>query len=221
MTADASLVLSRPAGPATELILLFHGVGAQAASLGPLGEFLATQRPQACVVSVAAPFPSDLGAGRQWFSVQGVTEANRPTRIAQALPLFAETVRHWQEETGVAPEATVLVGFSQGAIMALATTQVGPTSASRVVALAGRFAAPPTRAPQGTSVHLIHGAEDPVIVVGHSLEAGQALRALGARVTVDLVPGLGHAIDARMANLIVARLGPPPGDLTSRAARAG
>ena len=40
----------------------------------------------------------------------------------------------WQRHTGVAAERTTLVGFSQGAIMALESTQCGaPRVASRVV----------------------------------------------------------------------------------------
>jgi phospholipase/carboxylesterase len=41
--------------------------------------------------------------GRQWFSVQGVTEENRQQRIDAIMPTFIETVRYWQEQSGVGP----------------------------------------------------------------------------------------------------------------------
>lgn len=47
--------------------------------------------PNAFIVSVHAPYASDLGsngsnsAGAQWFSVQDITEENRPARVAEAL----------------------------------------------------------------------------------------------------------------------------------------
>ena len=205
-------LLHQPAAdtPDPELLLLFHGVGAQAEDLRPLGEALAVHRPQAWVISVQAPHPSDLGRGRQWFSVQGVTEANRPARVAAAMPAFLDAVAGWQHQAQVAAGRTTLVGFSQGAIMALESTQIEPMQpavAARVVALAGRFASPPRQAPAGTVIHLLHGDQDPVMPVALAVEADRALRALGARSTLDRFPGLGHGIDGRVLRALLDRLG--------------
>ena len=203
---DASIVLARPA-VATQLILLFHGVGSSAANLVPLGEAIAQARPEAMVVSVDAPHPSTLGSGREWFSVVGITEQNRPERIAQAMPLFLATVAHWQQPSGVGPAGTVLVGFSQGAILALEATQVDTAPAACVVALAGRFAQAVRRAPQGLQFHLIHGEQDTVVAPKSSVEAAHALQAVGGDVTLDLLPGLGHGIDARALRLVLGYVG--------------
>jgi hypothetical protein len=35
------------------------------------------------------------------------------------MPTFIETVRYWQKQSGLGPQATALIGFSQGAIMSL------------------------------------------------------------------------------------------------------
>ncbi len=88
-----------------DLVLLFHGVGASAANLLPLAEWIAQGRPDAFVVSVDAPHPSGLGSGREWFSVLGVTEDNRVPRIAEAMPLFRDTVARWQAESGLGAAA--------------------------------------------------------------------------------------------------------------------
>ena len=80
---DSSLMLARPVA-SDQLVLLFHGVGSSAQDLAPVGQALAQARPRATVVSVEAPHPSQLGRGKEWFSVVGVTEENRPQRIAQA-----------------------------------------------------------------------------------------------------------------------------------------
>ena len=55
------LIIQEPAGTAAapQLLLLFHGVGADAASMRPLGEALSALRPQAFVVSVRSPDSSD------------------------------------------------------------------------------------------------------------------------------------------------------------------
>ncbi|MCW5636077.1 MAG: phospholipase [Rubrivivax sp.] len=124
MDTRNDLLIQRPEAAATrQRLLLFHGVGSGAEDLRPLGEALAAQRPRACVVSVRSPDPSDLGQGWQWFSVRGVTEADRPARVAAAMPRFVEAARAWQRETAMDPGSTTLIGFSRGAIMALESTQ--------------------------------------------------------------------------------------------------
>ena len=207
-----SLIIQRPTAtptPADELVLIFHGVGSRAEDLRPLGQALAPHRPQAWFVSVRSPNVSEFGAGWQWFSVQGVTEANRPARVAAAMPAFLQTVHAWQRETGAAAARTTLIGFSQGAIMALEATQQDQPVAGRVIAIAGRFAQPPHVAPAGTVLHLMHGEQDRVMPVGLAVDAERQLRALGARATLDLYPGLGHGIDARVIEGIVRLLGGP------------
>lgn len=201
------LVLHRPTAAARQLVLLFHGVGASPEGFQALAPALA--REDRWVVAVRAPFASDLGAGWQWFSVQGVTEANRAERIAAVLPRFADTVRRWQAHTGLSPAQTVLAGFSQGAIVSLESTQVGEPLATRVVALSGRFAAPPRVAPAGVAWRFIHGAQDPVIPARFSTDAAAQLQALGADAQVHILPGLGHGIDQRALGLLVDALDIP------------
>lgn len=198
------LVLHRPTTPARQLVLLFHGVGASPEGFQALAPALA--RDDRWVVAVRSPFASDLGAGWQWFSVQGVTEANRAERIAAVMPRFAETVQRWQAHTGLAPAQTVLTGFSQGAIMSLESTQVGEPLASRVVAMSGRFATPPRRAPAGVVWRFIHGDQDAVIPSAFSAQAAQQLQALGADARADPLTGLGHGIDPRALALLAGAL---------------
>lgn len=201
------IVLHRPTAPARQLVLLFHGVGASPEGFQALAPALA--REDRWVVAVRSPFASDLGAGWQWFSVQGVTEANRAERIAAVMPRFAGTVRRWQAHTGLAAPQTVLAGFSQGAIMSLESTQVGEPLAARVVAMSGRFAAPPRQAPAGVVWRFIHGEQDPVIPVLFSVQAVQQLQAQGADARADTLPGLGHGIDPRALALLVNALDTP------------
>lgn len=201
-----TLVIQRPLQPAGQLVLLFHGVGGQPGDMLPLGRRLAGAFPQACIVSVPGAQPCDLGAGRQWFSVRGISEDNRGQQVAQALPAFLAQVRQWQDRSGVAAEATALVGFSQGAIMALEATRQGPVAAGRVVAIAGRFAQLPEAAPAAATLHLVHGKADAVIPYVHCVLAAERLVHLGADVTADVLPFVGHAIPAEVEELVVHRL---------------
>lgn len=206
---DDAILVQQPAATPDELILLFHGVGAQPADLVPLGHALARHKPLACVVSVRSPEPSNLGRGWQWFSVVGVTEDNRPGRVAEAMPGFVEAVRHWQRESGVGASGTTLIGFSQGAIMALESTQHAGGLAGTVVSIAGRFAVPPRTAPVGTRIHLMHGDADGVMPLRLAREAADGLSRLQAEVTLDVFPGLGHGVDARVLAAIDQRLALP------------
>lgn len=200
-----ALIISRPADSSSVpqgLLLLFHGVGSNAEDLAPLGEALASQLRHSWVISVRSPDRSDFGSGWQWFSVQGVTEANRPARVAAAMPRFVDAVRAWQGETGIAPSATALVGFSQGAIMALESTQKSEPIAGRVVAIAGRFAQPPRVAPSQVAVHLLHGEQDRVMPASLATDAAAQWRALGGVATLDVFPDLGHGIDGRVGRRV-------------------
>src|SRR5665647_983548 len=155
-TMDSFIVVQRPEHTPQQLILFFHGVGSNAQDLVSVAQQFAKALPNVMVVSVDAPQQSDFGAGRQWFSVAGVTEDSRPARVEAAMPAFQSTVQKWQALAGVTAEKTILVGFSQGAIMALESTQ-GPTVlAGQVISFSGRFATQPKVARAGTTINLIH-----------------------------------------------------------------
>jgi phospholipase/carboxylesterase len=202
-----SLIVHTPqGGAAKQLFLLFHGVGAAPDDLVPLGIMLAKCFAQSAIVSVQAPHDCPYSSGFQWFSIDGITEEERPLRTAQAMPLFQQAVRQWQHTFGVSADATALVGFSQGAIMALESTQTTGLLAARIVALSGRFSSLPERAPDNCTLHLVHGKQDSVIAYQHTVHAAERLVALGADVTADVIPFVAHEITEEIANLVIERL---------------
>jgi phospholipase/carboxylesterase len=205
---QAALIVQRPASPARQLVLLFHGLGADAEDLRPVGERLATEYPQALVVSLRAPYPCDFGFGYQWISPVDLDDARRIERVAAEMAGFADAVRRWQRESGLGPEATVLIGFSQGAMMVLEAVSHarGAAIAGRVVAVAGRYAQLPDEAPEGTTLFFVHGKADDVVHYGFTVAAAQHLASLGADVVADVIPFVGHTIDAEVLELIVERL---------------
>ena len=206
-----SLIVHTPAtDKPKQLFLLFHGVGAAPDDLVPLGKILGKQFPQSAVVSVQAPHDCPYSDGYQWYSVDGITEELRPALAEQALPLFVEAVQQWQAAFKVDASATALVGFSQGAGMALESTQLDASLAAplaaRIVALSGRFAALPKRAPGNCTLHLIHGKQDAVIAYSHTIRAAERLVQLGADITADVIPFAGHEINEEIAALVIERL---------------
>lgn len=201
-----AIVIQEPQDAAAQLVLLFHGYGANAQNLLPLGQRIAQAFPKALVVSVNAPEPSGNPGGHQWFSVAGITEDNRQERVDACMGDFVACIGHWQARSGVGSAATALVGFSQGAIMALESTKLRPAPASRVVAIAGRFASLPKTVDFEGTIHFLHGKEDEVIAYQYTVEAAHYLRDNGADITAEVLPYVGHAIPAEFAELAAQKL---------------
>ncbi|MCC3705307.1 esterase [Rouxiella badensis] len=202
-----NVVVQQPQGQAEQLVLLFHGVGDNPVSMGEIGRYFIASFPHALIVSIGSPFACDLGQGRQWFSVQGVTEHNRHQRIAESMPLFVKTVRDWQQRSGVKPADTVLIGFSQGSIMSLESTKVEQNLAGRIVSFSGRFASlPETAIGAETKIHFIHGQSDPVIAANNAVIAAERLQELGNACTLDLAPKVAHGISPQMIDAAISRL---------------
>jgi phospholipase/carboxylesterase len=178
--------MSRP------LIVALHGVGSSgpdmAAALAPLERI-------GQVVALDGPDPFDAGGrGRQWFSVAGVTEADRPGRVAAALPSLATRLDDLAGRHGVSRDDLVLLGFSQGAIMTLAMV-AGRLHRGRAIAVAGRLAAPVEPAHDGpASLLLVHDRADPVMPSALSDQAAAALAAAGHEVDLIHTHGVGHGI---------------------------
>ena len=176
------------------LIVLLHGVGQAPADMAPLADLVAAHDPHAAVAAPPAAWPYDLGpAGHQWFSVDGITEENRPGRIRAALPAFVATVEALQRAHGAGPEETLLAGFSQGAIMALAACE-RRFLARHVVAIAGRYVPLPEAWERRTTVHLVHGRRDGTVSVQYSERAFERLTILGADVRLDVVSRAVHRL---------------------------
>jgi predicted esterase len=127
-------------------------------------------------------------------------------RVTAAMPGFVQAVMQWQQACGVGTAATTLVGFSQGAIMALESSQIDNPPAARVIALSGRFARPPRIAHGSVRTHLLHGDADAVMPVQGAVDALSRLQDLGAAATLDRFPGLGHGVDGRVVDAIDRKL---------------
>lgn len=180
-------------------VVFLHGVGSSGAAMRPLAEALGLADQAHCP---DGPEPCDLGPGRQWFSVRGVTEANRPARVAAALDRFAQTVARFGP-TG----DTVLVGFSQGSIMSLHAAAAGLPLAG-VIAIAGRLAGPVPPHTGWPPVTLLHGNSDHVMPEQVARATEGWLHDAGSDARLTVLPGLGHMIDSRVMGLVADILNP-------------
>jgi phospholipase/carboxylesterase len=170
------------------LIVLLHGVDSTPDDMAPLRARLAADLPGALIEAPAAP-------GRQWFSIDGIADgagdSERAARTRAALPALVATVHALQRQHGKAPHDTVLVGFSQGASMALAACGQ-MLLASRVVAIAGRCLPLPERWDARVAVRLVRRRRRARPGAAHRASAHAAPRGAG-RACRDLGPARHNA----------------------------
>ncbi len=179
------------------LIVLLHGVGSSGGDLVPLEDIWREMLPGSVFAAPDAPFAFDGGKGFQWFSIAGVTEANRFERIKASRAAFDAALGALIEQHGFSGklDQVALVGFSQGAIMALDALASGRWPVRAIVAFAGRLATPaPLAPPAGSAALLIHGEADRVIPPIETLLAAAVLRDQGVEVESHVEPGVDHTI---------------------------
>lgn len=199
MSTSPALVIPAATGTPTHLIVLLHGVGASARDLEPIARALGAALPAAELVLPDGFHAFDGGpAGRQWFSVRGVTEYNRPARVAAAGAEVAAWIDAEVARRGLPAAQVSIVGFSQGAIVGAWLALHRQPAPAAVVMLSGRVAeaAPLPPSTTRTRVLIAHGTDDRVMPLAVVEPGARLLEAAGAQVTTRVYPGLGHTIGA-------------------------
>jgi len=203
MTAATTLDGPRRApasgGPATALVILLHGLGADGNDLIGLVPALSQILPDAAFVSPNAPFPCDMApVGRQWFSFRSTADADILAGARAAAPCLDAFVDSELQRHGLADDRLALVGFSQGTMMALHVALRRPRPCAAVIGYSGALLAPeilPAEIKSRPPVLLIHGEADEVILFSAMAAAQAALRANQVPVHCEARPGVGHGID--------------------------
>ncbi|HEV2856458.1 MAG TPA: dienelactone hydrolase family protein [Thermoanaerobaculia bacterium] len=182
----------RPLGEAAAAVVMVHGRGATAESILELAREFG--RPDLAYVAPQA-------AGYTWYpySFMAPMPQNEPglssglARIGEVLALL--------EEEGIAPERTVLLGFSQGACLSLEYAARNARRYGGVAGLSGGLIGPPgtPRAYEGslagTPVFLGCSDRDPHIPRERVDETAEVMGKMGAEVTERIYPGLGHTVN--------------------------
>lgn len=198
-------------GQSRRLVVLLHGVGASAEDMRPLAQALAPSLEDAefLIPDGFSPFDGG-GPGRQWFSIRGVDEANRPARVSDAAAAVDLWLDRELKARNLAGDQLVLVGFSQGAILSQSLA-LHRTPAPTVVSIAGRLAVSDSKPALGRPrLLLIHGTADRVMPFPLAQQSADGLRQRGAEVEVRAIDGLGHGIDRRVLDEVVWFLAETP-----------
>ncbi len=189
-----------PASKATpkQLVILCHGLGADAYDLIDIAPTWGHALPDAIFASVNAPEEHFSGFGRQWWPVgdrrpEVMEGGARNARAHLDAFIGAELAR-----LNLPPDAYALMGFSQGAMTVLFAGLRRKIAPRAILAFSGALIAPDTleveianRAP----VLLAHGEADGQVPVTRSRDAEALLLKLGVPVETAYSAGLGHGID--------------------------
>ena len=188
-----------PSGGRTSgLVVLLHGYGANGDDLIALGDGWRRSLPDAAFVAPNAPqsIPGMYG-GLQWFALTLRDPSEYWRGVAAAQPaldrfLDAELARY-----RLTADRLVLVGFSQGTMMALHVGLRRAPPPAGIVAYSGLLAGPDHLAETKARppVLLVHGEADDLIPIDALHMAREALAGAGIPVEWHVRPGLGHGID--------------------------
>ena len=181
-----------PLAQARVAMVMVHGRGATAESILAIAPALA---------SSGVAFLAPQAAGGTWYSFgfMAPIERNEPG-ITSGMRAI-ERVLAQIAGAGIAPERTLLLGFSQGACLA---TEFAARHARRyggVACLSGGLIGPDgtprdyAGSLDGTPVFLGCSDVDSHIPAARVRESADVLRRLGAEVTMRLYPGMGHLVN--------------------------
>jgi len=188
----------REPGPARQLVVLCHGLGADGHDLIDLAPHWGATLPHAAFAAPDAPQPCDMAPfGRQWFSIGDRSPAHVAAGVAVARQALDSFIDAELARLALPPDAYALMGFSQGAMTALYTGLRRPAAPRAVLAYSGALVAEEQLAEAAARppVLLVHGEDDEVVPVARSRRAESALTAAGFDVQALYCPRLGHGID--------------------------
>jgi phospholipase/carboxylesterase len=197
--------LAPRSGSAKQLVVILHGYGADGNDLIALGEQWAQILPDAAFVAPNAHEPCEhMPSGRQWFRLTDRNPHERWNGACAAAPIINDFIDEELRRLEAPDSRVALVGFSQGAMMALHVGLRRPRAPAGVLAYSGVLVGPEklkadlAARPQGASsppVFLIHGSADEVVPAEALFMSADALSEAGLSCQWRLAHGLGHSID--------------------------
>ncbi len=181
------------ADPAASIVVL-HGLGADGNDFAPIAAELdlTAVGPVRFVFPHAPVRPVTINGGyrmRAWYDVLGTDLARREDEPGlRASCTLVQALLDRERARGIAPERTVLMGFSQGCAMTLMTGLRAPQRLAGLAGLSGYLPLPATTAAERSAanhdvpIFLAHGRQDPIVAFERGTDSRDALAALGYAV---------------------------------------
>jgi len=188
-----------------QLVVFLHGMDGCGEAWRWMADIWKQYLPDAAFI-----FPDGLerscavpGAFR-WWKLRSLDRSEIRLGARRATPRLERFIEQVQDALGIAPEATILGGFSQGAMLALHLAARGRRPLAGILAYGGMAThLPPS--PGGVRsaipIFLYHGTRDPIVPFSAFEAAGSRLIGLGFDVFQWAAEGVDHTIDAQGAEL--------------------
>jgi phospholipase/carboxylesterase len=180
------------------LVILIHGYGSNGDDLISLARMIQPALPHAAFVAPNAPSQIPrMAAAYQWWPIETFSMAERAAGAATAAPALDAFITQELEEADLSSDRLLLVGFSQGTMMALHVGLRRPEPVAGIVGISGMLVAPEQLSAEIRSrppVLLIHGTEDDVVPFRAMELASAALAACGVTIENHVSPGVGHSV---------------------------
>ena len=192
--------------PKSKLFIFLHGYNAQGDAMKVLDSVFKKVAPEGSVFLYPdAPFTAPEGDGFCWFPFvfgddpMEINEEFVYQSMQQAMPYlksYIETKLKELEDFNY--EDIVLIGFSQGAALALHASMHLPSAISCVISFSGGLANPDNiiakKEIHKAPVLLIHGMDDKILPYLFSQRGAKMLREAGFNVELHLLKDTGHII---------------------------
>jgi phospholipase/carboxylesterase len=186
-------------GPATHLVVLVHGYGADGQDLLGLANHWQGLLPTVAFAAPNAPSRIPGGPGYQWFPISRIDPHEMQKGVEVAGPALDEYLDGELARLGLPPDRLALAGFSQGTMLSLHVGLRRKVKPAAIVGFSGLLAGtpPPTSESEGgiPPILLTHGDSDQVIPPQAMFLAASQLGLAGAGVQWHLARGMGHGID--------------------------
>lgn len=185
------------------IIVLFHGYGDTGENFLSVGALLGQFLPATLFVALDGPIAcKTIPSGKQWLSAP---RNDRP-QLLKEINNLALSLNQYLDNLlkiyNIPPEKMVLVGFSQGARIAL-HSGLRRLKCGGIVALSGSYLDDPTAVSLSRPpILIIHGLEDQKAPVSLARETYKQLDELKMPVTLFLLPGVGHDIDPQELRIV-------------------
>jgi phospholipase/carboxylesterase len=186
---------------ADAVVVFLHGYGADGADLLGLADPLSPHLPGVAFHAPDAPERSiNNPFGFQWFPIpwlDGSTEAQAKEAMGRSIALLNAWLDKVLADEGLTADRMVVVGFSQGTMMALHVLPRRDEAVAGIIGFSGRLLVPELLAAEAKvkpPVLLLHGDQDPMVPFQDMTLAGEALEQAGFAVYGHVMKGTGHGI---------------------------
>ncbi|MDT8758872.1 prolyl oligopeptidase family serine peptidase [Sphingomonas psychrotolerans] len=182
-----------------QIVVLLHGYGSNGADLISLAPMWRQALPDALFVAPNAPERcSGAPGGYQWWALHDLSRPALAAGALRAAPVLDAYLDGLLAEHGLGEDRMVLVGFSQGTMMALHVGVRRERALAGILGYSGMIAGPSLDASEIRSkppVLLVHGDADGIVPISAYRHAYAELERHGFPLEGHVSPGLGHGVD--------------------------